>query len=852
MDQCVCGVLRGKTVVLTTHQSQYLHRADEVVVLGEGEGGAGDLKFVGTYDELVHSGDHAHLTKDGNSTQKGDEAAPSSEADADTAAAEKPRSRSPSRSPKPELHRMDAVTERLYLSVDVDGDGDDDMVPQAVTAVLADQADTTSRLAGSTTVIQSYTQALGFVEDFVERSDEGVLLVRSAWGPALLTAYFQRSRGITFEEAAKMVHRGELAAVKSQDKDKLMRDEERVIGSVGTNVYLQYLQATGGVWMWVLIVLFLALAQFTVNGSDLWLSWWSRDYIPYGSSLGEDARDRLYKIVYGAIVVLMLVFWYLCALFAFTGFRRASRTLHAGILRHLLDAPMSFFDTTPTGRILNRFTDDMFQIDTLVPVCTFWFLFGFAMIVGSIVVQAYSNPLILAVLAVLSVLYLYTVRHYLPAQRETKRMDSMNRSPILAHFTQTLNGHKTIAAYGLQHASIRMNRKHLDASALTSFSSIYLPQYLAVRLAVIGALIVGAFVGLSVHSRVTGDDSTNAATQSLGINYTVTLSFFLSFIVEIYSEFEASMSSVERVFQYTRDGKDGVPQENLDGDVPGPEWPGQDVAVSFKDVALRYRPGLPLVVDGLSFEVKAGERIGLVGHTGVGKSTALIALFRLVEIDAGGITVGGRNIREVALRHLRRQLSMVPQDPLLFRGTVRYNLDPGDVWSDEQVWAALEKVNMRARIESHDGRLAGAVAEKAGNFSVGERALLCLARAMLKGNTRVLLIDEATANIDMQTDMLIQKTIRESFEGYTVITIAHRLQTVIDSDRLFVLDKPAGAEAGRLVETGSPRDLIASRGVFYEKFLTALPTAEQTRLTDIACADDPRAAYLQSLKDGQS
>ena len=839
MDQCVCGVLKGRTIVLATHQTQYAHRADHIIVLGAKPSNdtVGDVLFSGSY-AAYQDYEAAAANKSPGLAPKSPSAAPKSPALTPTSG--------PSKSPVPETHRMDKVTERLYLSVETEGD---DLIPTSVTHVLADKVDSESRLAESTTVIAGYTEALLFLKRFHELEADSVLLVRATWAPALLTAYYQTAEGIPFEEAAQRLQRNRDAtgSINSEDKDKLMRDEERAIGSVGGAVYLSYLSATGGFWMWIPIFMFLATAQVATSGSDLWLSWWSRDHFPY-FDVGESEREKWYKIVYGSFIGGIHVFWFLTAYTAYTGFRRASKKLHKNMLRHILAAPTSFFDTTPNGRILNRFTDDIFQIDTLVPTCTFWFLFGVAMSVGSISIQAYTKPVILAVVGALAVVYLYTVYRYLPSQRETKRMDAMNRSPILAHFSQTINGCKTVVAHNLQGSFIARNRETLDASALTTFATIYLPQYLAVRLAVIGALIVGAFVGLSVQSRLNEASGVNAATETLGINNSVGLAFFLNFIVTLYSQLEASMASVERVLQYSKDGPGCVPQEVLSGDDNQNNWPGKDVSVSFKNVSLRYRPELPLVVDNLSFEINAGERIGVVGGTGVGKSTVMTALFRFVEIEGGEVRLGGQNVKTVAMRHLRRQLSMVPQDPVLFRGTVRHNLDPFDTSTDEEVWAALDKVSMTERIESHDGKLAGAISEKASNFSLGERALLCLARAMLKSGTRVLLIDEATANIDMKTDVLVQKAIRESFEGYTVITIAHRLQTVIDSDRLFILGRPSDGQPGTIVESGTPKELIEKRGVFYESFLSSLPEDEKERLVEIAMSDNPREAYLKTLQ----
>eukprot|EP00754_Rhynchopus_humris_P018862 Rhum_TRINITY_DN14618_c14_g1::Rhum_TRINITY_DN14618_c14_g1_i1::g.106001::m.106001/K05667/ABCC3; ATP-binding cassette, subfamily C (CFTR/MRP), member 3 len=856
MDQCICGVLKGKSVVLTTHQTQYLHRADHIILLEANEDMEGDVRFQGSYDELRESGINVvGVTQSADDEEEG-------EGGEKKAAAVEELEDEEEEEAQDDVRAMDRIHDKLFLSVC----GKPGPVPEGIDEILGDapvQDDDVEGGGGSAasavrhTPITSYAQAMRHLADFeacTSRGDDrGVLLVRCAWGASLVMAHLQAHHGKTYAEAQAMVAQktkeeieaATAAAKLDTGKDVLMRDEERVTGNVGLQLYLNYMKATGGWAQWIPMALLLGVSQASINYSDLWVSWWSQAFVT-GESHGFEEHDHTWAIVYGAIVGGSVVAWYITGFAHFCGTRRASRRLHYKMLKHLLHAPTEFFDTTPNGRILNRFTDDIFQIDTMVPAMMFWFLFGMGMIVGSVAVQTYSKPMILAVLGVLLLIYAYTVHRYLPAQRESKRMDAMNRSPVLAHYSQTLAGLRTVLAYGRQSVAMKKNTKNLDNSALTGYTVIFLPQFLAIRLAIIGALMVAAFTGLSVRSRIVEDTATQATTETLGINYAVNLAMFLGMAVMLYSQLEASMASVERVMQYSKSGDGNVPQENLGGAKPK-GWPGTDVALEFDDVSLRYREKLPLVVKGLNFKIAAGERVGVVGGTGVGKSTVMTALFRLVEVAGGAIKLNGVDIKTVDMLHLRRQLSMVPQDPVLFRGTVRRNLDPFENCSDDEVWAALEKVNMKQRIASHDGRLSGEITEKAANFSIGERALMCLARAMLKANTKILLIDEATANIDMETDALIQRTIRESFADYTVITIAHRLQTIIDSDKLIVMHKEEKTDPGTIAEIGTPAELIASQGVFYNKFLCSLPADEQARLKNIATADDPKQAFLSSL-----
>ena len=845
VEQCICGVLKGKTIVLATHQVQYLDKADNVIVIEKSPSGEGEIKFSGTYSEFK---------------SKESEFQQILAAEKETDEADVEESEKEEVSQTQEQSFLINVTSNLSVC---NKNYNNNLTDEGFSNVLTDSNTTAvwNSDIKNKSILTNFEDALSKISSILSSpgGNSIKLLIACDWSRVLAKSYLQRSMRINYSEtisffeddvAEDKANTPKASPLKKDDDDQLIRNEERVTGKVTAAVYLAYIRNCGGVVYWIGLLMLMAFNQFAFNATDLWLQYWAHEPEPRFPLAPQYTHNKFFIIVYSSIIGVMIFTCYFVTKYGYSLFRKGSTALHDGMLRHLVTAPTSFFDTTPTGRILNRFTDDIFQVDSVVPSNMFWFLYVACMSLGNIVIQAASQPIVIAVLALISVFYIFTVNYYLPSQRETKRIDSINRTPVLAHYTETINGITTLRAYGLQNGSCKVNVEQIDKSVTSTFASIALPQYLAIRLGLMGCIIVGSVVTVNVIDKCrSGNGTGSVSLKALGIMYATSLPFYLSIMSSMYSTLEASINSVERILQYTAGQWDEVPQEKLTGEKPDSSWPGEDVAIEFDNVSLRYRPELPIVVKDLSFKAKAGQRIGIVGGTGVGKSTIMTAIFRLVEIAGGAVRINGKDTSTIAMSDLRRRISMVPQDPVLFRGTVRRNLDPFDLSTDEEVWDAVTKVNMKDRIEKHDGRLSGEVTEKAANFSLGERQLLCLARALLKKGTKLLLIDEATANIDLETDTLIQKTIREAFTSHTVITIAHRLQTIIDSDQLVVLGRVD--HCGTVVEQDSPKELINSEGFFYSNIYMSLPADEQKRLKNIANADDPTQAYLQMLSQAE-
>jgi ATP-binding cassette subfamily C (CFTR/MRP) protein 1 len=392
-------------------------------------------------------------------------------------------------------------------------------------------------------------------------------------------------------------------------------------------------------------------------------------------------------------------------------------------------------------------------------------------------------------------LYLYVQEYYLKTSRELKRLDSISRSPIYAHFGETLSGVSSIRAYAREFDFVENNELQLDKNQKAYYASIVANRWLGIRLEFVGTCVVF----LSALFVVLTAGSLNPGLAGLSITYSLQMTQLLSILVRFYTEVETQMVSVERMIQYSEVQTEAPPiiPENR----PPPSWPNQGL-IQFHDLKIRYREGLPLVLQGITMEIQPREKIGVVGRTGAGKSSLMLALFRLVEPAGGQIIIDGIDIATIGLDDLRSKLSIIPQDPTLFTGTIRSNLDPFSNHTDKELWDALEATHLKDAVREWEGQLDHVVTEYGENLSVGQRQLMCLGRAILR-RSKVLVMDEATAAVDFETDSLIQTTIREQFKDMTVLTIAHRVNTILDYDRVLVLDK------GVIAEFAKPADLLA-------------------------------------------
>ncbi|CAN7081183.1 unnamed protein product [Brassica oleracea var. botrytis] len=602
--------------------------------------------------------------------------------------------------------------------------------------------------------------------------------------------------------------RKESLSIKKDDVDEvseaadIVKVEERKEGRVEVAVYRNYAVFSG--WFITIVILVSAvLMQASRNGNDLWLSYWvdktGRGATQYSTSF--------YLMVLCIFCILNSILTLVRAFsFAYGGLKAAVR-VHSALICKLINAPIQFFDQTPSGRILNRFSSDLYTIDDSLPFILNILLANFVGLLGIVLVLSYVQVLFLLLLLPFWYIYSKLQFFYRSTSRELRRLDSVSRSPIYASFSETLDGSSTIRAFNSEEHFVARFIEHLTLYQRTSYSEIIASLWLSLRLQLLGAMIV-LFVAVMAVIGSQGNFPISFGTPGLvglALSYAAPLVSLLGSFLTSFTETEKEMVSVERVLQYM-----DVPQEEVSGSQSlSGKWPVQGL-VEFHNVTMRYISTMPPALNHISFTIQGGMQVGVIGRTGAGKSSILNALLRLNPVCNGEILVDGVNINHLPVRELRTHLAVVPQSPFLFQGSLRENLDPLGMSEDWRIWEVLEKCKVKAEVESAGG-LDSNVKD---SFSVGQRQLLCLARALLK-SSKILCLDECTANIDVHTASLLHNAISSECKGVTVITIAHRISTVLDLDSILVLDR------GSLVEQGNPQLLLQDDDSAFSSFVRA-------------------------------
>uniref|UniRef100_A0A670YJU0 ATP binding cassette subfamily C member 4 (PEL blood group) n=1 Tax=Pseudonaja textilis TaxID=8673 RepID=A0A670YJU0_PSETE len=569
-------------------------------------------------------------------------------------------------------------------------------------------------------------------------------------------------------------------------------EESRSEGKIGFTIYKKYFSAGANYFVIFILLVLNILAQITLCNAALNLN------------TGLTVATILFSILRSLLMFHILV--------------NAARTLHNKMFQSVLRTPVLFFDRNPIGRILNRFSKDIGHLDDLLPITFLDFVQTFLQVCGVVGVAIAVIPWILIPLVPLLIVFIFLRRYFLDTSRDIKRLESTTRSPVFSHLSSSLQGLWTIRAFQAQQRFQELFDAHQDLHSEAWFLFLTTSRWFAVRLDAICAIfvIVMAFGSLLLAQTL------DAGKVGLALSYAITLTGMFQWGVRQSAEVENLMISVERVMEYTELEQEAPWHTNKR---PPVEWPAEGVIV-FDDVNFAYSADGPFVLKHLSALIKSREKVGIVGRTGAGKSSLIAALFRLAE-PQGRIWIDKYLTSELGLHDLRKKISIIPQEPTLFTGTMRKNLDPFNEYSDEDLWNSLEEVQLKEAIEDLPDKLETQLAESGSNFSVGQRQLVCLARAILKKN-KILIIDEATANVDSRTDELIQKTIREKFAQCTVLTIAHRLNTIIDSDRIMVLD------LGRLKEYDEPYILLQEKESLFYKMVQQLGKAEALSILETA------------------
>ncbi|NXD99825.1 MRP1 protein, partial [Chaetorhynchus papuensis] len=590
----------------------------------------------------------------------------------------------------------------------------------------------------------------------------------------------------------------------SPDQWKISTDnrEKVAAGGMKMSVVLKYLQAFDWFWVWLTIAAHIGQNALAI-GQNLWLSSWTAETAQV-SDFTEWKQSQNYKLAIQPVFPFIPSQGLLvcCGAYVLTrGSLSASRALHHQLLDNVLHLPLQRFETTPVGQIISRFTKDLFIVD----VCFHFYLRTWLNctldVIGTILVITSASPLFIVVVIPLGYFYFAVQRYYIASSRQIRQLAGASQSPVISHFSETLAGRSTIRAFGHQERFIRKNNDVVYENLVCFYNNLISNRWLSVRLEFLGNLMVffaALFVALS-------GNTVSSSTVGLSISYALNVIQILNVWVRRACEIETNAVSIERICEYATVDKE---EPWILSKRPPVGWPDRGI-IEFVNYKAQYRKDLGLALNGISFQTQSKEKVGIVGRTGAGKSTLTNCLFRVLEGCEGKIIIDGIDISTIGLHDLRGNLNIIPQDPILFSGTLQSNLDPLGKHSDLELWEVLELCDLKDFVQSLPEKLLHEISEGGENLSVGQRQLVCLARAMLR-KTKILVLDEATASVDMETDNVVQSTIKREFHNCTVLTIAHRLHTVMDSERVLVLD------AGRILEYDTPQNLLQRKGAFSE------------------------------------
>ncbi|CAF1620969.1 unnamed protein product, partial [Adineta ricciae] len=575
------------------------------------------------------------------------------------------------------------------------------------------------------------------------------------------------------------------------DKTSIMKDEISIVGNVNIKIWAKLFTSAYGIIGLLLLIFLMFLGEAAYDATNKWLSIWS-------SKTPHEQREHHYAYVYFGLVMSTWLISLIRADYFFNLILHGASALHNRMFKGVLYTSLRFYESNPVGRVLNRFSKDQQTLDELLPITFYDTLQALIMVLGSIVMIGIVNRWVLLILIPIIPTFFWLRKYYLRISRSLKRLESVTRSPIYALFSSTLNGLMTIRAFHNEEQFLNLFVNKINAHTRAFFLFQCTGRWFGIRLDLMTCCLTFLTAILSIVLRKQMEPSDVA----LALSYCISLTALFQWAVRQSAETENFMTSAERVDEYSH-----LPPEHdfYQGKViPPANWPHEG-RIRFENYQLKYRPELEPVLKGINFEILPGNKIGVIGRTGAGKSSIFQALFRLTEplTTEGKILIDDIDIHTISLNDLRSVLNIIPQTPVLFSNTLRYNLDPFQEYTDEQLWSALEAVQLKNKIEKLDIQ----IAEYGSNFSVGECQLICVARAILKPS-KILLIDEATAHVDTKTDEIIQEILREKFSQQTILTIAHRLNTIMDSDEILVLEK------GSIQDYGTPKEILTKQKDF--------------------------------------
>ncbi|KAA0153767.1 hypothetical protein FNF28_06903 [Cafeteria roenbergensis] len=775
-DECVLGLMAGRTRVMVTNQTHVLSKCDYIVELERGDDGKGRVARIGTFGELMED---------------------------------------------------PVFLERVET--------------YAAAAAAAHAAELASKAEGADEEGASSPKAPA------EPSSPVAVAASGAASPKAAEASGDAVAGAPDGKAAPGEAAKEAAAPKAADgSSQLTKAEEKEQGAVKLRFYTEWLRASSGSLWWALgawLVFISLINQVGMLASNLWVSFWASDpfyaLLPIGGYMG----------IFAGIGVASAVISMIRLLFFVRAGITASKTMHDTLFSSVIYAPMSFFDTTPLGRVMARFSKDMDAIDFNLSSQLGMLAMTLFLILGSLISIIIATPWFAVAILPIMVVYWMISQYFRNVSRECKRVDSVTRSPIYAHFGETLGGLSTIRAYGQAARFAGLNEKYVDANAAAWYTLRSCDRWLSVRLEILGNLIVLLSAVLAAASASAEADAGTvdqagtlgiAALAGFALSYSLTITSVMNWAVRTLAETENLLNSVERVVLTG----ETTPQESRADPPVDDKWASAG-SIEFSDVRMRYREDSPEVLHGVSFKINPGEKVGVVGRSGSGKSTIMQVIFR-IPLDncvSGKVLVDGKDTKEVGLHTLRQRLSIIPQECVMFSGDLRDNLDPARELrsacstaeeADAKMVAALKDVGLY-EVAMAKGGLGAEVSEFGENWSAGQRQLLSLARVLLRP-TKILCLDEVSSSVDADTDKLMHETIHRRFSDRTVVTIAHRLDTIINSDRVLFVS------AGRVMEFDHPHTLLQDPTSNFSAYVSEMGAAADGLRRRAKASWDARAA----------
>ncbi|XP_044834651.1 ATP-binding cassette sub-family C member 6-like isoform X2 [Mauremys mutica] len=621
-------------------------------------------------------------------------------------------------------------------------------------------------------------------------STKDIVTSRNAAAPGKLC------RSSIMRDGSKAINQDCTAATAPKDAGRLTEGEKVQTSRVNISIYLDYLRTTGPLICLYIVLLFVC-QQAASFCRGYWLSMWADDPVHNRTQQHTELRVG----VFGVLGVLQAVGKFGSTAAVLLGGVIASHKLFQQLLENVARSPMMFFEQTPIGNLLNRFSKETDAIDSVIPdklKSLLGFLFSLLEIYIVVIV---ATPIAVVAILPLTALYAVFQNFYVATSCQLRRLEAASRSPIYSHISETFQGSSVIRAYKEQPRFILQNDSRVDENQRTCFPGVVADRWLATNLEFLGNGIVLFAALFAVLSKA----HLSPGIVGFSISCALQITGILNWMVRSWTEIENNIVSVERVREYSKTPKEApwTPGSNSASQA----WPTEG-AIEFRNYGVQYRPNLEFVLKNINIKINGQEKIGIAGRTGAGKSTLAMGLLRLMEAAEGEILIDGVNIAQRGLQDLRAKITIIPQDPVLFAGSLRMNLDPLNQYSDEAIWTVLELIQLKNFVLDLPDQLNHECSERGENLSVGQKQLVCLARALLR-KAQILVLDEATAAVDLETDLQIQSTIRTQFKEWTVLTIAHRINTILDYDRILVL------ENGQVAEFDSPEKLIAQKGLFY-------------------------------------